>query len=98
MYLHLGKNTTVDTDDIIAILDMDNLTISARSRGFLRQAEERGAVITVAEDVPKSVVLCGSGGDFKVYITNISSKALAGRAKRLKDFSDYSLIDAGFFG
>ena len=44
MYLHLGKNTTVDTDDIIAILDLDNITIAKYSREFLRISEEEGFV------------------------------------------------------
>ena len=96
MYLHLGKNTTVDTDDIIAIFDMDNMTIAKHSREFLRRAEENGAVVTVAEDVPKSVVLCRENHSNKVYITNISSKALAGRANRSRDFSGYSPVDLGF--
>ncbi len=58
MYLHLGKNTTVDTDDIIAILDLDNITIAKYSREFLRIAEEEGFVRSVTDDIPKSVVLC----------------------------------------
>ncbi len=97
MYLHLGKNTTVDADEVVAILDMDNLTIAKNSREFLKRAEEDGKVITVADDIPKSVVLCEESGVSRVYITNISSKALAGRVKRIKDFSGYSLINAGFF-
>ncbi len=92
MYLHLGKNTTVDTDDIVAILDMDNLTIAKTSREFLKAAEEQGIVISVAEDIPKSVVVCHRNMQSTVYITNISSKALSGRVKRLKNFSGYSLI------
>ena len=79
MYLHLGKNTTVDTDDIIAILDLDNITIAKYSREFLRIAEEEGFVRSETNN--QSVV----------YITNISSKALAGRVKRTKNFSEYSL-------
>ena len=96
MYLHLGKNTAVDTDDIIAILDMDNLTIAKNSREFLRRAEENGSVITVAEDVPKSVVLVRQDHVNKVYITNISSRALAGRAERINDYSAYALPDFKF--
>lgn len=81
MYLHLGKNTTVDTDDIIAILDLDNITIAKYSREFLRIAEEEGFVRSVTDDIPKSVVLCETNNQSVVYITNISSKALAGRVK-----------------
>lgn len=92
MYLHLGKNTTVDTDDIIAILDLDNITIAKYSREFLRIAEEEGFVRNVTDDIPKSVVICETNNQSVVYITNISSKALSGRVKRTKNFSEYSIF------
>ena len=69
MYLHLGKNTTVDTDDIIAILDLDNITIAKYSREFLRIAEEEGFVRSVTDDIPKSVVLCETNNQ-KRYVYN----------------------------
>ncbi len=82
MYLHLGKNTSVDTKDIIAILDLDKISIAKHSREFLRIAEEEGFVKSVTGDIPKSVVICETDNQSVVYITNISSKALAGRVKR----------------
>lgn len=82
MYLHLGKNTSVDTKDIIAILDLDNISIAKHSREFLRIAEEEGFVRSVTGDIPKSVVICEIDNRSIVYITNISSKTLAGRVKR----------------
>ncbi|MCI5892331.1 MAG: DUF370 domain-containing protein [Clostridiales bacterium] len=82
MYLHLGKNISVDTNDIIAILDLDNISIAKHSREFLRIAEEEGFVRSVADDIPKSVVVCEINNQSVVYITNISSRTLAGRAKR----------------
>lgn len=82
MYLHLGKNVSVDTNDIIAILDLDKISIAKHSREFLKIAEEEGFVRSVTDDIPKSVVICETDGQSVVYITNISSKALAGRTKR----------------
>lgn len=82
MYLHLGKNVSVDTKDIIAILDLDKISIAKYSREFLKVAEEEGFVKSVTEDIPKSVVICETDGQSVVYITNISSKALAGRTKK----------------
>lgn len=82
MYLHLGKNVSVDTNDIIAILDLDKISIAKHSREFLKIAEEEGFVRSVTDDIPKSVVICETDSQSVVYITNISSKALAGRTKR----------------
>ena len=40
MYLHLGYSTVVDHRDIVGIFDLDNVSQSHRTRGFLRRAEE----------------------------------------------------------
>lgn len=91
MYLHIGKNTTVDTEDITAVLDMDNITVAKISRDFLKQAQRRGEVRSVAEDIPKSVIVCERDGVTCVYITNISSRAITGRIRRLRSLEGYSV-------
>ena len=82
MYLHLGRDTVVNTKNIIAFLDLESTSMSANSREFLKIVEEEGFVRNVSEEIPKTVVLCEIDGQSVVYITNISSKALAGRTER----------------
>ena len=82
MYLHLGADTFVNTKNIIAFLDLESTSMSANSREFLKIVEEEGFVRNVSEEIPKTVVLCEIDGQSVVYITNISSKALAGRTER----------------
>lgn len=82
MYLHLGKDTVVNTKNIIAILDLDSTSVSGHTRDFLRIVEEEGFVRNVSEELPKTFVLCEIEGQSVIYITNISSKALAGRTER----------------
>ena len=82
MYLHLGADTVVNTKNIIAFLDLESASMSANSREFLKIVEEEGFVRNVSEEIPKTVVLCEIDGQSVVYITNISSKALAGRTER----------------
>ena len=36
MYLHLGKDTVVNTKHIIAILDLESASISKNTRDFLK--------------------------------------------------------------
>lgn len=79
MYLHLGSDTVVNTRDIIAILDMDSTTVSKHTKEFLKIVEEEGFVRNVSDEIPKTFVICEVGGQSVVYITNISSKTLAGR-------------------
>ena len=82
MYLHLGKDTVVNTKNIIAILDLESTSVSRNSRDFLKIVEEEGFVRNVSEEIPKTFVLCEIDGQSVIYITNISSKALSGRTER----------------
>lgn len=77
MYLHLGNNFTVNTDDIIGIFDMDNTTVSKRGRRFLPDAEKAEIVINASEDLPKSFIVTKN----KVYISSISTQTLYKRTK-----------------
>lgn len=80
MYLHLGNNVSVPLDDIIGIFDLDNASTSRTTRAFLRAAEEEGMVITVGEDLPKSLVVCCPRGSWqRVYISPLAASTLAGR-------------------
>ena len=35
MYLHLGQNTVITHDEIIGIFDLDNTTVSKKTRDYL---------------------------------------------------------------
>ena len=84
MYLHLGKGTVVNTSDIIAIMDLESSSLSANTREFLKVVEEEGFVRNVSEEIPKTFVICEVDGQSVVYVTNMSSKALAGRAEKYR--------------
>lgn len=84
MFLHLGSDTVVNTKNIIAILDLESTSMSKNTRDFLKIVEEEGFVRNVSEEIPKTFILCEIDGQSVIYITNISSKALAGRAERWK--------------
>lgn len=84
MYLHLGKGTVVNTSDIIAIMDLESSSLSTNTREFLKVVEEEGFVRNVSEEIPKTFVICEIDGQSVVYVTNISSKALAGRAEKYR--------------
>lgn len=84
MYLHLGKDTVVNTADIIAILDLESSSMSANTREFLKVTEEEGFVRNVSEEIPKTFIVCEKDGRSEVYVTNISSKAIAGRVEKYK--------------
>ena len=81
MYIHLGNETLIKTDEIIGIFDLDSTTISKRSRSFLARAEKKGEVITVSYDLPKSFVLTSEYGFNRVHLTALNSATLEKRLK-----------------
>lgn len=76
MYLHLGNNYVARKQDILAIFDMDNTTISKHSRNFLTAAQKNGQVVDITDDLPKSYIVASDGTNVKVYISSVSSKTL----------------------
>ncbi len=80
MYLHLGQYTVVHTGDIVGIFDIDNSSVSRSTKDYLAQAQKRGWVVNVSEEIPKSFVVCRHrDGEIKVYISQISSSTLRKR-------------------
>lgn len=82
MYLHLGNGTIVNSADVIAIMDLESSSLSANTRDFLKIVEEEGFVRNVSDEIPKTFIVCEIDGQSVVYVSNISSKALMGRASR----------------
>ena len=89
MYLHLGQDTLVKTDDVIGIFDMDNTTVSKGTKRFLAQAEREGRVVSITEDLPKTFVVCGrTKKDCKVFLSQISSSTLRKRTGYIENISN----------
>jgi len=85
MYLHIGSDCMLHSDDIIAIFDFENTTTSKITRQFLSATEKESFVINVSEeDLPKSFIVTDYLGESKVYISPISTATLI---KRLSSMS-----------
>lgn len=83
MYLHLGAETAVRTEDILAICDLDNTSASHITRSYLRAAEQAGEVVNVADDLPKSFVVCAEDGKKRVYLSQLNTATLLKRAENI---------------
>ena len=81
MYLYLGGSTVVENNSIIGIFDMDQTTVSARTRDFLSNAQKEGKVRETSFELPKSFVVCEKKGDVKVYIAQPNTSTLKKRIK-----------------
>lgn len=80
MYINLGNNTVIKEKDIIGIFDLDNTTVSARTRKFLEIAQKRGNIILTSNELPKTFVVANSKkGEKKVYLSQLSTATLSKR-------------------
>lgn len=81
MYLHLGQDTVVMTDSIVGVFDLDNTTVSRHTRDFLTRAQREGRVVDVTNELPKSFIVCETGGRETVYLAQMSPSTLLRRAR-----------------
>ena len=80
MYLHLGGDTVIRTEDIIGVFDLDNATMSYKTREYLSYAEKQGRVVNVSSELPKSFVICKENNDYIIYICQLAPMTLIKRA------------------
>lgn len=79
MYLHLGQDTVICSENIVAMFDIDACTVSKKTRDFLTSAEKQGQVVNVSFELPKSFIVCENKDERVVYISQISTKTLQRR-------------------
>ena len=81
MYLHLGQETIVKTDEIIGLFDLDSTTLGSKTREFLAKAEGDGRVINVSTELPKSFVLAAAerASPPALYISQLGTATLKKR-------------------
>lgn len=89
MYLHLGQDIVIKTDEVLGIFDLDTSTIAKSTRDYLAMAEKQGRVVNVSMELPKSFVVCSQKEDgVTVYISQISSGTLLKRTKYIDEISN----------
>lgn len=81
MYLHLGQNTVVDTEQLLGVFDLDNSTVSKHTRDFLARAQKEGRVVNVSMELPKSFVVFRDSEGETVYLSQLSSATLLRRSQ-----------------
>ena len=82
MYLHLGDELAVSTRDLVGIFDIDAVTVGSVGREYLQKAEKAGRLTSAGENLPKSFIVCSSGGEDSVYLSPISAATLLKRLSR----------------
>ena len=80
MYLHLGNETVVRCADVVGIFDLDKTSTGPITREFLKNAEQALRVTNVADDLPRSFVVCMDDAGERVYLSQIAAATLKRRA------------------
>ena len=75
MYIHLGSDVTVLSEDIIGIFDIERTSVEKSVNEYLRRCQRSGRIYYVSLDMPKSFVVCGEC----VYVTNVGAGTLRRR-------------------
>ncbi len=84
MYLHLGKDYVINTAQIIGIFDLENTTVSKKTRDFLAYAQQNAAVVPLSEDIPKSFIVADAAVD-TVYLSSLMPSVLKRRAEKVSE-------------
>lgn len=79
MYLHLGQDVIVHTEDILGIFDLDTASAAARTRDYLARAEKEKRVVNVSAELPKSFIVTTAPGR-PVYLSPVSAATLLRRS------------------
>lgn len=77
VYIHLGGEKVIRTDELIAIFDIAIDQASKISKQFVDQASENKQVEIIGDEPPKSLVVSKN----KIYYSPISSATLKKRAR-----------------
>ena len=80
MYLHIGNNVVVNTNDVVGIFDVDNTTVSRQGKGFLPNAQKEGKIIYATEELPQSFIITENKGNTLIYISSMSTQVLMRRS------------------
>lgn len=81
VFIHLGKDYTVNSKNIVAIFDIENTSTSKITREFLVDMSKKNKVIYVNEDLPKSFVLVKEKEENFIYVSSLSSSTLKKRSE-----------------
>ena len=82
MYLHLGQDTVIKTENIVGIFDLENTTVSRTSREYIALMQKKEKIINVSMEMPKSFVVCvDEKKNLSIYISQLSSSTLLKRFK-----------------
>ncbi|NGP45192.1 DUF370 domain-containing protein [Bacillaceae bacterium SIJ1] len=89
MFIHLGEDTVVRTQDVIAILDNSLLESSEMTQEFIAENQKCGLVHEISEGSPKSIVVTKDA----VFYSPLSSATLKKRSQMIHDLDNVQELE-----
>ena len=80
MYLNIGEDFVLKTEDITGIFDLDKTTVNKATRDFLAKAQKENRVILTSYDLPKRFIIAKE----KIYLSPLNTSTLLKRTGREK--------------
>lgn len=80
MYINIGADKFLLSDDIVGVFDLENTTTSRITREFLKRCEKENKSENAVTDIPHSFVVTKE----KVYIAQASSQTISKRIEKIK--------------
>ena len=80
LYVHIGKDIIIDSEYLIAILDIESLQKRKNLQEVLQNLKISDKIIDVSDGNKKSLIIIQNNNENLGYITNISTTTLAKRA------------------
>ncbi len=81
MYVHLGQDYVLNSDEIIGVFDLDNTSTSKKTREFLAFAQQNKAVFSLSEDIPKSFIIADGVAE-TIYLSSLATSVLKKRVEK----------------
>ena len=82
MYVHIGKDVVINSNNIISILDIESLEKNKKLENILQNLRISDNIIDVSDKNKKSLIILEKNNKIIGYITNISSSTIAKRASK----------------
>lgn len=90
MVISIGENVLVNTEDIVAILDMDSITVKERGKEIFQLAKEKIVYLDESE-LPRSCVVVCENGKNTIYVSPVNSITLQRKVQ------DSGALEKGIF-
>lgn len=79
LYLHIGNDFVLNEQDLIGVFDLDHITASSTTMTYLKALEDDNRLVSVSDELPKSLVIAVNGGVEIGYLSPLAARTIQNR-------------------